>query len=170
MLPNVIHIKDRRCVRPPGSGCYSRKPGCSNPQQATRIRQRSQSTSFRSSKQSVICVTAHASCSVFFSIPAYRTLVSSRGNEHEVMLGYSDSNKDGGFLTSGWELYKAEVELAQVFFKTEFACAFFTGEAAQLAEVADRVIWQYWHSRRSRFGTDPHYRTRRSDFFKVFES
>ncbi|MBI2278121.1 MAG: phosphoenolpyruvate carboxylase [Dechloromonas sp.] len=50
-----------------------------------------------------------------FAIPAYRELIAGRGNEHEVMLGYSDSNKDGGFLTSGWELYKAEIELARVF-------------------------------------------------------
>lgn len=50
-----------------------------------------------------------------FELPAYRALIASRGDEHEVMLGYSDSNKDGGFLTSGWELYKAEVELARVF-------------------------------------------------------
>lgn len=50
-----------------------------------------------------------------FDLPAYRALIASRGDEHEVMLGYSDSNKDGGFLTSGWELYKAEVELARVF-------------------------------------------------------
>jgi phosphoenolpyruvate carboxylase len=50
-----------------------------------------------------------------FRLPAYRELIAGRGNEHEVMLGYSDSNKDGGFLTSGWELYKAEIELARVF-------------------------------------------------------
>ena len=50
-----------------------------------------------------------------FAIPAYRELIAGRGDEHEVMLGYSDSNKDGGFLTSGWELYKAEIELARVF-------------------------------------------------------
>jgi phosphoenolpyruvate carboxylase len=50
-----------------------------------------------------------------FAIPTYRELIAGLGNEHEVMLGYSDSNKDGGFLTSGWELYKAEIELAQVF-------------------------------------------------------
>jgi phosphoenolpyruvate carboxylase len=50
-----------------------------------------------------------------FQLPAYRALIAGRGNEHEVMLGYSDSNKDGGFLTSGWELYKAEIELARVF-------------------------------------------------------
>jgi phosphoenolpyruvate carboxylase len=43
------------------------------------------------------------------------TLLESRGGVQEIMLGYSDSNKDGGFLTSGWELYKAEVGLVEVF-------------------------------------------------------
>ena len=49
------------------------------------------------------------------AIPEYRRLVDSRGGEQEVMLGYSDSNKDGGFVTSGWELYKAEIGLVEVF-------------------------------------------------------
>jgi phosphoenolpyruvate carboxylase len=49
------------------------------------------------------------------SVPEYRRLVDSLGGEQEVMLGYSDSNKDGGFVTSGWELYKAEIGLIEVF-------------------------------------------------------
>jgi phosphoenolpyruvate carboxylase len=49
------------------------------------------------------------------AIPAYRRLFSSLGDVQEVMLGYSDSNKDGGFVTSGWELYKAEIRLIEVF-------------------------------------------------------
>ena len=49
------------------------------------------------------------------SIPEYRKLVDSHGGEQEVMLAYSDSNKDGGFVTSGWELYKAEIGLVEVF-------------------------------------------------------
>ena len=48
-------------------------------------------------------------------LPWYRGLLASRGGVQEVMLGYSDSNKDGGFLTANWELYKAEVTLLQVF-------------------------------------------------------
>lgn len=50
-----------------------------------------------------------------FALEPYRALLAARGQLQEVMLGYSDSNKDGGFLTSGWELYKAEIGLAEVF-------------------------------------------------------
>ncbi|OFZ66820.1 MAG: phosphoenolpyruvate carboxylase [Betaproteobacteria bacterium RBG_16_56_24] len=50
-----------------------------------------------------------------FAIPWYRKLLASRGDTQEVMLGYSDSNKDGGYLTANWELYKAEVNLVDVF-------------------------------------------------------
>jgi phosphoenolpyruvate carboxylase len=49
------------------------------------------------------------------SLPAYRRLLASRGGVQEVMLGYSDSNKDGGFLTASFELYKAESALVEVF-------------------------------------------------------
>jgi phosphoenolpyruvate carboxylase len=48
------------------------------------------------------------------SLPLYRQLLADRGEVQEVMLGYSDSNKEGGYLTSNWELYKAEVGLVEV--------------------------------------------------------
>ncbi|MCL2607385.1 MAG: phosphoenolpyruvate carboxylase [Methanomassiliicoccaceae archaeon] len=49
------------------------------------------------------------------SSPFYRKLLADRGDLQEVMIGYSDSNKDGGYLTSRWELYRAETRLAEVF-------------------------------------------------------
>ena len=57
---------------------------------------------------------AAATMEGLFRLAAYRDLLGSRGMEQEIMLGYSDSNKDGGFLTSGWELYKAEIALTRV--------------------------------------------------------
>jgi phosphoenolpyruvate carboxylase len=48
-----------------------------------------------------------------WSDPEYQPLLDSWGRWQEVMLGYSDSNKDGGMLTSTWELYKAHRELHQ---------------------------------------------------------
>ena len=44
------------------------------------------------------------------AVPVYRRLVDRRGGQ-EIMLGYSDSNKDGGYLTANWALYRAEQDL-----------------------------------------------------------
>ena len=61
------------------------------------------------------------------SLPAYRRLLSSRGSLQEVMLGYSDSNKDGGFLMSNWALYRAEIALIEVFRMREVRLRLFHG-------------------------------------------
>ncbi len=50
---------------------------------------------------------AGAICRALWTSPAYSPLLASWGNTQEVMLGYSDSNKDGGMLTSTWEIFKA---------------------------------------------------------------
>ncbi len=50
-----------------------------------------------------------------FALPVYRRLLASRGDWQEVMLGYSDSNKDGGYLTANWALYRAEMRLVETF-------------------------------------------------------
>jgi phosphoenolpyruvate carboxylase len=47
-------------------------------------------------------------------LPLYRRWIAGRQNEHEVMLGYSDSNKDGGYVASNWALYKAAETLRDV--------------------------------------------------------
>jgi len=51
----------------------------------------------------------------FYALPGITELVVAGGAEQDVMLGYSDSNKDGGFFTSNWELYRAETALVQLF-------------------------------------------------------
>jgi phosphoenolpyruvate carboxylase len=51
----------------------------------------------------------------FYALPGIHALVLASGGEQDVMLGYSDSNKDGGFFTSNWELYRAETALVALF-------------------------------------------------------
>ncbi|MBA2964189.1 MULTISPECIES: phosphoenolpyruvate carboxylase [Ramlibacter] len=51
----------------------------------------------------------------FYALPGIARLVQRSGAEQDVMLGYSDSNKDGGIFTSNWELYQAEIALVELF-------------------------------------------------------
>lgn len=51
----------------------------------------------------------------YYEVPGVLAMMKASGAEQDVMLGYSDSNKDGGFFTSNWELYRAEVALVSLF-------------------------------------------------------
>jgi phosphoenolpyruvate carboxylase len=51
----------------------------------------------------------------FYGLPGVARLVQRSGAEQDIMLGYSDSNKDGGIFTSNWELYRAEIALVELF-------------------------------------------------------
>jgi len=51
----------------------------------------------------------------YFALPGVAELVARSGGEQDIMLGYSDSNKDGGIFTSNWSLYQAEIALVDVF-------------------------------------------------------
>ena len=51
----------------------------------------------------------------FYALPGVAQLVQRSGSEQDIMLGYSDSNKDGGIFTSNWELYRAEIALVELF-------------------------------------------------------
>ena len=51
----------------------------------------------------------------FYAVPGVAAMVARSGGEQDVMLGYSDSNKDGGVFTSNWELYRTELALVDLF-------------------------------------------------------
>jgi phosphoenolpyruvate carboxylase len=69
---------------------------------------------------------APATMRAFFALPKMRALAQERGHQ-EVMIGYSDSNKDGGYITSTWELYQASSALAPVFAEAGVAMQLFHG-------------------------------------------
>jgi phosphoenolpyruvate carboxylase len=51
----------------------------------------------------------------YYALPGIAGMMKRSGAEQDIMLGYSDSNKDGGSFTSNWELYRAEIDLVQLF-------------------------------------------------------
>jgi phosphoenolpyruvate carboxylase len=62
-----------------------------------------------------------------FRLPCYQRWLASRGGWQEVMLGYSDSNKDGGFVTANWALYQAELKLVDTFHNFDVKLRLFHG-------------------------------------------
>ncbi len=51
----------------------------------------------------------------FYAVPGVLAMIARSGAQQDIMLGYSDSNKDGGAFTSNWELYCAEIALVELF-------------------------------------------------------
>ncbi len=51
----------------------------------------------------------------YYALPGIAAMIRRSGGEQDIMLGYSDSNKDGGIFTSNWELYRAEIALVALF-------------------------------------------------------
>ena len=78
---------------------------------------------------------APAVMEALFQQPFYRQLLAGRdGNEplQEVMLGYSDSNKDSGFLSSNWEIHKAQIALQRLATRHDVALRIFHGRGGSV--------------------------------------
>ena len=67
------------------------------------------------------------------AVPLVRRSTNWQGGVQEVMIGYSDSNKDGGFFASNWELAKAQVKLTKVSDETGVKIAFFHGRGGSVS-------------------------------------
>src|SRR5439155_23433710 len=63
---------------------------------------------------------------------AYRQHLEQRGNVQEIMLGYSDSNKDGGYLAANWFLHRAQQQLAELCDAHGVKLRFFHGKGGSI--------------------------------------
>ena len=67
-----------------------------------------------------------------FQNEAYRTHLKKRGDQQQIMIGYSDSNKDGGFLRANWMLFLAQRQLAEVCNQNEIRMTLFHGRGGSI--------------------------------------
>ena len=72
--------------------------------------------------------------------PAYQRQLALRANSQEIMLGYSDSTKDGGYITSRWELYKADSALSRLFSDRAIKLTFFHGRGGSISRGGEPTI------------------------------
>ena len=80
---------------------------------------------------------------VLLELPVYRTALRAVGDEQEVMIGYSDSNKDAGYVASGWATHRAQVALAEELSRHGVRWVFFHGRGGALGRgggPANRAI------------------------------
>ncbi|GGK67395.1 phosphoenolpyruvate carboxylase [Nocardia camponoti] len=71
-------------------------------------------------------------------VDVYRDLIQAQGMRQEVMLGYSDSNKDGGYLAANWALYRAELDLVEVARETGIRLRLFHGRGGTVGRGGGR--------------------------------
>ncbi|MDP9014210.1 MAG: phosphoenolpyruvate carboxylase [Pseudomonadota bacterium] len=67
------------------------------------------------------------------SVPMVKRSIRAQGGVQEVMIGYSDSNKDGGFLSSNWELYQAQLKLTRLGRELGVPISFFHGRGGSVS-------------------------------------
>ncbi|RJO69272.1 phosphoenolpyruvate carboxylase [Nocardia panacis] len=79
-----------------------------------------------------------ATLSAALEVPVYRDLVAANGMRQEVMLGYSDSNKDGGYLAANWALYRAELDLVDTARKSGIRLRLFHGRGGTVGRGGGR--------------------------------
>lgn len=74
-----------------------------------------------------------------FSNPLYLSILNSRARRQEVMLGYSDSSKDGGYFTANWSLHKAQADLSQIAKDHSIILRFFHGRGGTVGRGGGRA-------------------------------
>jgi phosphoenolpyruvate carboxylase len=95
-------------------------------------------------------------------------MIAAQDNLQEVMIGYSDSNKDGGYVTSSWEIYSGIARLVALGKAAASACV---SSMAGAARWARRRLELRCHPRPARRGfrpRHPHHRTGRSGGVKIW--
>ncbi|MGH2558458.1 MAG: phosphoenolpyruvate carboxylase [Thermomicrobiales bacterium] len=83
-------------------------------------------------EQGASLAAAPAIMTELLDLPVYRAALSAQGDAQEIMIGYSDSNKDIGYLGSSWSLYNAQTELARVFEDRDIDFTFFHGRGGSI--------------------------------------